>query len=58
MNSYPNPDGPAPLSVLLEGLYENEVEVSFKLLDALFSEQPAEGHLCDLVHYCAFFFHA
>jgi hypothetical protein len=35
MNFYPNPDGPAPLSVLLEGFQDNEIEASFKLLAKL-----------------------
>jgi hypothetical protein len=29
MNFYPNPDGPAPLSVLLEGFCGIEIEAGF-----------------------------
>ena len=35
MNFYPNPDGPAPLSVLLEGFFLKKIKVSFKLLPGL-----------------------
>jgi hypothetical protein len=39
MNFYPNPDGPALLSVLLEGFQDNELEAGFKPL----SRQLAKG---------------
>lgn len=35
MNFYRNPDGPALLSVPLEGFYAYQIEVSFKILAKL-----------------------